>query len=267
MFEIYKKSWQILFRNTLLFLPAAAEFLVGYLLFLLIWYYLGLNDIVAGDVLKMMQAIQANILVVAVFLAVGWIIDAFIKSWRFTYIKQTILNKKINLMKDFVGGARNFKSLLLIKLLLFLLYLVAIIATTILLLIVSILMQFTNFVKLNSLELNGTVFIFFILAVMAIFFLLMLNAYPALLFNGTKGKKAVFYSFRISRQNKVEMIKTAIGLLSVFLAAMALSFLASFVFSQIFINSAIAFLLSLILATWPDTYIMAKYRTLKSPKP
>ena len=184
MCETYKKSWSMLFQNKSIFLPTLIHFVLIYLLLLITLYASGLTDLQLTnntvDAAKLAGIIKEVFPIFLMFFILDFILTTLATSIRLGYIKQVVSNKIINIKKDLQLGLKNFKDLLLLRVLIFLIYAISLLILITLLVSTAFILGMDSITNSKSLVLNGYVFSIIIAIVLILIGLFTLNTYPSL---------------------------------------------------------------------------------------
>jgi len=271
MCETYKKSWSMLFKNKGIFLPTLIHFIIIYLLLLITLYASGLTDIqLTGntiDAAKLTGIIKEVFPIFLMFFILDFILTTLATSIRLGYIKQAISNKLINIKKDLQLGLKNFKDLLLLRVIIFLIYAVVLSILTLLLVSSAFILGMDSITSSKSLVINGYIFTIIFSIVLVLIGLFTLNTYPSLFLKNFKGKKAVTYSYNLFKRNKLEVLKTVLGLVVTAIVLSIILVILTKLLSFIPATSPILNLIfTIIIISWNNTYVMLKFKELKSPQ-
>ncbi len=271
MCETYKKSWSMLFKNKSIFLPTIIHFIIIYLLLLITLYASGLTDLKLTnntiDAAKLTGIIKEVFPIFLMFFILDFILTTLATSIRLGYIKQVVSNKIINIKKDLQLGLKNFKDLLLLRVIIFLIYTIILLILITLLISTAFILGMNSITSSKSLVINGYIFSIIIAVVLILIGLFTLNTYPSLFLKDLKGKKAIKYSYNLFKNNKLEVLKTVLGIL---FSAIVLTIVLMLLTKILNFIPASALILNLIftitIISWNNTYIMLKFKELKSPQ-
>jgi len=245
------KSFKLLYKNPLIFLPDFCYILLSIALLLLTLSLTGLLSIVNKQ--EALKAFVENLLkdpsqvvylglIFGVYILISFFIKAFFTSFRYSLIKSVIKNKKVQLKNNIKEGKDYYLSVLLLQLAVFAIILIP-------------------FIIIGSFLYTGlNTYLILILSLVTGFILACLFLFRyATLFLKTRGTwKVLFNCWNYFKKNKLHTILVLLSLIIINCGFLIVFGIISFI-PIIWFAMGLRSILSLIVSLWSEVFIFLNY--------